>query len=558
MKHFFPVLTIAFLTLVGGSTIQAQSTYAQVYQIIQTNCQGSSCHDGTINANPSFNISVSADSLYHELINRTPLNPTAAGNYNKIIAPGDVQHSYLLRKVAHGISDGLKLTQPAEGLDMPNGITSLPKNEIELIRQWIMYGAPETGNVIDTALINSYYRNGGIDDTYNPHPAPAPGTGFQVYYGRVFLASATRDTEFFYKVDPHLANATEIPRITTFLPAADHHFQILLIQQGQASNYPFGLRSLAQSSMDNDVYGIGSGPGLWDFVLPTGTAFYFGQNQILDMDLHIQNPSIDSIYSTDLYINFYTQPLGTAQHFMYNNNWPNFDITIPEDNQPHTFSQIARDSSLTQYWNIWKLYTHTHKYGTAFNIWLLNPDGSQGEEIYNGNYDYEQGFDAGYYRWGAHVTFRTWAADSLFPVNPLTGMIGKATWVNTAGPDPVVWGFTAQEEMMVIGFFYTLGDALPTAVATIPDDNKAIKVFPNPVSNEFEVQYNLALQSAVQIDLYDVAGNKIGNLLSNTTKPAGKYSLGLRTDQYNLSSGIYLVSINIGGKITTQKLVITD
>ena len=115
---------------------------------------------------------------------------------------------------------------------------------------------------------------------------------------------------------------------------------------------------------------------------------------------------------------------------MLNNNWPNLNIVIPEDSQPHTFTVNVQDSTQTTYWNIWKLYTHTHKYGTAFNVYLLNPDGSWGAEIYNGDYSYEDGFMVGYYRWGPHVTFETWPGDSLFQVNPLIGMVGQATWVS--------------------------------------------------------------------------------------------------------------------------------
>ena len=416
MKRLLP-LSLLLLFFWKSENVKAQSTYAQVFSIIQSHCAGSACHDGSV---PTFNINVSADSFYHEVINRTPVNPAAGTIYNKIVIPGDVQRSFLLRKVAHGISDGLKLNQPSEGLDMPSGLPSLAKNEIELIRQWILMGAPETGNVVDTSIINTYYRTGGIDDTYSPHDAPAAGTGFQIYYGRIFLGANTRDTEFFYKVDPHLTTAIEAKQITTMMPTNDHHFQILLFQQGSASSYPWGLRSLAQGSMENDQYGIGTAAGLWNYTLPTGTAFFFAQNQMFDLDIHIQNPSIDSIYSTDLYINFYTQPNGTAQHYMLVNNVPNLNISIPEDGQPHSFTIVDQDSSQTKYWNLWKLYTHTHKYGTAFNVWLRNPDGTKGAQIYDGNYSYEDGYDVGYYRWGPHVTFRTWAGDSLFAVNPLT------------------------------------------------------------------------------------------------------------------------------------------
>jgi hypothetical protein len=146
------------------------------------------------------------------VVNLTPVNPAAAGNYNYIVSPGDVQHSFLLRKISHGISDGLAITQ-AEGNYMPSGLPALANNEIELVRQWILYGAPDTGTVVDTSIINGYYRNGGIDDTYSPHPAPAAGEGFQIYYGRVFLGPATRDTEFFYKVNPHLNSDIESQEI---------------------------------------------------------------------------------------------------------------------------------------------------------------------------------------------------------------------------------------------------------------------------------------------------------------------------------------------------------
>ena len=555
MKYFFTPLVIAFFIFTGTNTLQAQSTYAQVYQIIQTHCAGSSCHDGSV---PTFNINVSADSFYHEVVNRTPVNPAAATIFNKLVVPGDVQRSFLLRKVAHGISDGLKLNQPNEGLDMPNGLPALANNEVELIRQWILFGAPETGTVIDTAVINSYYRTGGIDDTYSPHAAPAAGTGFQIYYGRIFLSAATRDTELFYKVDPHFTSSTEVNQISTMMPANDHHFQILLFQLGSSSNYPWGLRSLAQSSMENDQYGIGTAAGLWTYALPSGTAFYFAQGQILDLDIHIQNPSLDSIYSTDLYINFYTQPLGTAQKYMEVNNVPNLDISIPEDGQPHTFTIVDTDNTQTQYWNLWKLYTHTHKYGTAFNVWLRNPDGTKGAQIYDGNYSYEDGYDVGYYRWGPHVTFRTWPGDSLFAINPHTGLIGEATWINTAGPNPVVWGFSADEEMMDVGFFYVPGDNISTGVQTVPQQQTEIKVFPNPLADEFVIQYDLADQQSVQIDLYDMTGNKIANLASNINQPSGKYSMPFHAEQYKLAAGVYMVSLNIGGKTTTQKLIVTN
>ena len=553
MKRSLLLLVITAVSL--QTALKAQSSYAQVYQLIQTHCAGSSCHDGST---PTFNINVSADSFYHEILNATPVNPAAAGNFNKLVSPGDVQHSFLLRKIAHGISDGLKLNQPSEGLDMPQGLPALAKNEIELVRQWILYGAPKTGDVVDTATINTYYRTGGIDDVYN-HPAPpAPGTGFQIYYGRFFVKAGISDTEVYYKVDPHLTQATESYKIDFLLPSDDHHFILYLFQPGGDVNYPWGIRPIENGSMEYDLYGIG-GTGTWTIDLPPNTAFYFNPGQMFDLDLHLTNPHIDSIYSCEMYVNIYTEPANTTNNYMKMASFVNMDIVIPKDGQYHTFPLMAQDSSRTNYWNIWKMSSHTHRYGTGFNMWLKNPDGSKGAKIYNGNYSYEDGYDVGYYRWGPHATTRTFPNDSLFPVNPLTGIISEATWKNTAGPDTVWWGFSSLDEMEAIYFYYIDGAPLsPSGINAPVSEDGSAKVFPNPVVDEFVLKYELTEPANVQIDLLDLLGNKITNLVTEQVQTTGQYTHGFSTADHKLSAGIYIVAFNIGGKTETQKLIITE
>ena len=555
MKHFLPLLFLALLLFQVKNPVVAQSTYAQVYQLVQTHCAGSSCHDGSV---PTFNINVSADSFYHEIIGKTPVNPAAAANYNTLISPGDVQHSFLLRKISHGISDGLKLSQPAEGLDMPNGLPALANNEIELVRQWILYGAPETGNVVDTSLINTYYRTGGMNDVYGQHDPPAPGTGFQIYYGRFFMNKGISDTEVFYKVNPHIDQAIEAYKVSYMMPSDDHHFIMYLFQPGGDVNYPYGIRPLSDGSMEYDQFGIGS-TGTWSIELPTGTAFYFNPGQMFDLDLHLTNPSYhDSIYSCEMYINVYTEPATTTTTYMRMESFVNMNIAIPHDGQTHTYPLLCQDSSRSTYWNLWKLSSHTHRYGTAFNIWLQNPDGSKGAQIYDGNYSYEDGFDVGYYRWGPHATFRTWPGDSLFPINPLSGVIGEATWLNTMGPDTVWWGFSSLDEMEAVYFYYVDGEALPTAVNTVPANNFSARVFPNPVSDAFILKYDLDQPTHVQVDLLDVLGNKVANLVNEQGQAPGQYTHDVNASEYKLQPGIYLVAFNIGGKIETQKLIITE
>jgi hypothetical protein len=558
MKYFYLTLTVLFLMVQNPISIKSQNTYDQIYHMLRTNCANSGCHDGTAGSQTSLNINLSSDSLYNQIINEAPVNPAALNNFNKIVAPGDVQRSFLLRKIAHGISDGLALTQP-EGLAMPNGSTQLKNYEIELVRQWIMAGAPKTGKVVDTSVINTYYRTGGVDGTHSAHSAPATGSGFQLYIGRLFLNKNTADTEIYYKIDPHLISAIESPRVSFMMPDGLHHFQLLLFRDTSSFNlYHWGVRPIGESSMENTLYGVGAGPGYTSLDLPPNTAFYLQKDQRFDVDMHIQNPSPDSIYSVDMYVNVYTEPANTTTNYMYNINFPNFYFQIPADGQPHTFTQLGYDSAQTHYWKIWRLYSHTHKYGTAFNIWLRNPDGSKGAEVYNGNYNYEVGYDAGYYRNGTHSTVRQFANDSLLEVNPLTGLIGEATWRNT-GSIPMAWGLTTDQEMMVFGFFHIDGDPLvPNSIPSTPLDNRANKVFPNPVADQFVLSYELEDPGRVEIDLLDMVGNKVATLINSTFSDKGRYTHGFTASEFKLQAGIYLVNFNVDGKTATQKLIITD
>jgi hypothetical protein len=310
--------------------------------------------------------------------------------------------------------------------------------------------------------------------------------------------------------------------------------------------------------MEFDQYGIGAGPGLWDFTLPSNTAFFFQAGQMLDMDLHIQNPTIDSIYSCDMYINIYTEPANTTPIYMKTEAYINQSIAIPL-NDTVSFNVYAQDSTRTQNWDVWKLYSHTHKYGIAFNIWSLNQDGSTGPEIYDGNYSYEDGFNVGYYRWGPHVTVRTWPNDSLFSVNPWSGLIGTATWYNYGGPDTVWWGFSSADEMQVIFFMYVDGGPLsPTGINTPVQNNITTEIFPNPSSDQFVVKYGLSQPATVRIDLLDMLGNKVTELVREGQQGSGQYTQTFNASEYKLQPGIYLVSFDIGGKTQTQKLVVTE
>jgi len=78
-------------------------------------------------------------------------------------------------------------------------------------------------------------------------------------------------------------------------------------------------------------------------------------------------------------------------------------------------------------------------------------------------------------------------------------------------------------------------------------------VYPNPFNAQFTIPLTLKESMPVQIYLYDMNGKVVRSIL-NRQVSAGEYKL--RTETGDLSSGIYIVKMNIGGAMRTEKIVL--
>jgi photosystem II stability/assembly factor-like uncharacterized protein len=74
----------------------------------------------------------------------------------------------------------------------------------------------------------------------------------------------------------------------------------------------------------------------------------------------------------------------------------------------------------------------------------------------------------------------------------------------------------------------------------------------SPARNEISLQYSVSSMSSVMIDVYDIAGRRIDNLL-NSTVSAGKYEM---STVLNLPAGTYFVRLEAQGEVITQKISI--
>ncbi len=78
-------------------------------------------------------------------------------------------------------------------------------------------------------------------------------------------------------------------------------------------------------------------------------------------------------------------------------------------------------------------------------------------------------------------------------------------------------------------------------------------VYPNPVNSSMMINYSLVQATNVNIDIYDILGNKVSEVL-NTHQPQGNYSI--NWDARNTPQGIYLLQIKVNDKVISSKIAV--
>lgn len=450
MKTFNFLLCVNFLFWIGTTTATAQTTMAHIRNLFQAKCI--SCHAGT-DAAAGLDLSGTESQIYAELVNVTA---TLSPDGEKLVKPGYPYRSFLLKKINNGLihnSDRATLSED-EGEVMPpdNYPTTQPlaNNEVELLRQWILKGAKLSGTTVNKTLIDSYYTEGGFE--FHERPTP-PANGFQIHLGPMFLAP-DEEQEYAIKYALNLPQNQEITKLQVDMPAQSHHFILYKFLQGASNSINEGLRDIGifnnpLGSNDNELVAV------WQYSdsyrLPAGTAFFWKNNDVLDLNAHMRNYSNTTIMPFDVYINVITQDEGIAAKEMKSQlnlfNSP-FLFNIPANAANYTLEEAVINSD-AQY-NIWQIGAHTHRLGVDYDVWKRNSNGTKGEQLYEGQIN-------GYYDW-AHPHIGTFEPFYTLPQGQ--GFIHRGTFTNPNNQS-VSFGLETQNEMMITIFQYTEGQPIP-------------------------------------------------------------------------------------------------
>ena len=511
---------------------QTVPSVQEVYKIFQNKCV--SCHD---NASPEANLDLQgtgatellrAQNVASKLVNINPSNAHALSNGYKRVYPGRADKSFLFKKINIGLESTIPALNAEEGSVMPGSYPNpeLTSIEKEIIRQWILYGAKNSGVQFDKSLVETFYTDGGEKSfPSGPPPGPAAGEGFQIKMGPFFLAPDA-EVEYYQKWEMNLPANVEVNGIDFKISPFSHHFLLYSFTGSGAASIPAGLRLNANHSQINLVAAVQEAT---DLRLPGKTAFKWDKNIVLDLNSHYINYSLSKPYQCEAYVNVYTQVPGTAPQEMFATLLvnPNIPIANSGDLITHTRNefQFGADSIY-----IWGLMGHTHKYGRGYKVWKRLTNGQKGELIYDAScsmgipgcptpwYDYQ------------HIPIRYW--EPSLPIKWGVGIIHEAEWLND-GPVPVNFGPTSDDEMMVLIAFYT---EQPITVGTQTPESQwgatQILVTPNPTSGNTLFSLPEGVQSVRSFRLFNITGQEV---MHQTELQGNQFEM----DLSRLAPGIY-------------------
>lgn len=122
----------------GGAFDQIQSG------IFNPNCLSAGCHNAQFQAG---GLNLTAGASYGQLVNVLSENAVARSMGLLRVEPFDADNSFII----------IKLTGPGEGegTRMPQGMNPLPQSDIDMIRSWILDGAPPGGTAVPTATVTA-------------------------------------------------------------------------------------------------------------------------------------------------------------------------------------------------------------------------------------------------------------------------------------------------------------------------------------------------------------------------------------------------------------------
>jgi Tol biopolymer transport system component len=141
-------------------------------------------------------------------------------------------------------------------------------------------------------------------------------------------------------------------------------------------------------------------------------------------------------------------------------------------------------------------------------------------------------------------------------ITPEFSQTGK--WYDYITGDSLEVSSTDQSVTLQPGEYrvYTSEKIAPSGLSVSIDEYREqfrSSVYPNPSSDKFNIAFELADESAVQIKVYDVYGREVAQLLNGSLE-AGDHEI-LWTPEAANPKGVYIIEITSGNNAMTKKVL---
>ena len=410
--------------------------------ILDKNCV--ECHVAGASFATQSDLVLTSNVAYSQLINRTPNNPTARADGLTLVGTeglASVGKSFLWEKInapnqAHYFDD-----HPGYGALMPLGKPPLTNGELEFVLQWILAGAPSSGNVVDLGLLDDTERY----EAPEFEPLPVPTSGVQFHLGPWDVAP-NFEREFFYYEPLNNDQPLFVNRVDMAMRPGSHHLILydlsdnipeILVPEPQVfreirdANGNYIPSTLMITSHLNFVTGT-QWPRM-TYHYPPGVAMRIPADAGFDINAHYVNRSSEIIQG-EIYANLHTVDSSQVEHVAERLFMNNLDINIP----PNATTTLNKTFVVDKKVQIFQLFSHAHEHMTEFRVFI---DGGprDGELVYIA-YD--------------------WEHPPILELNPtLTleagqGLRLQATYNNDTN-STINFGFLSSDEMMILfGAYY--------------------------------------------------------------------------------------------------------
>ena len=414
-------------------------TFARIQKNI-FDAQCTSCHKtGDPNAKLS-GLVLTADSSYQQLVGNRSLQQIAHADGLTRVMAYKSDSSLLYHKLAwvpgHHSRDYGQL--------MPEGTTQgLTVGQLEYLRRWIEAGAPKTGHVVDTLVLNDTRLQAAAFT-----PLPGPSVGIQLGVDSFAVAPVAERELFVYR---KLNNATDlyVNRIESRMRPGSHHLLLYTFDESKTS-FPCNTRPAADVVRDirfaDGSYNIinmlpmachiffaGAMQPDFDYRFPPGVALKLPANSSIDFNVHYVNRSPIPM-PAQAFSNLYTVARSAVTTVAQALNFANEDLTIPANKR----TTISKTFAVSRKMTILALTSHMHSMGERFEVHVRKANGA--DQLVYTNLDWQ------------HPVFMNF--DTPLVLEAGDSLVSVVTWNNITN-SALHFGLASTDEMDIIfGYWY--------------------------------------------------------------------------------------------------------